>query len=117
MKEKAKTFPVIQPDATGIDISSKEHFVAVNPGSDEHSIRSFGAFTEDLHAIAAWLKHCKVNTVAMEAAGIYRVSLFLVLQEAGFEVVLVNARHVKNVRGKKTDMSDAEWIRQLHKPS
>lgn len=114
MKEKAKAFPVIQPDAAGIDISSKEHFVAVNPDSDRMPIRSFGAFTEDLHAIAAWLKECRVTTVAMEATGIYWISLFLVLEEAGFEVVLVNARHVKNVRGKKTDMSDAEWIRQLH---
>jgi transposase len=71
-------------------------------------------FTDDLHAIASFLKECEVDTVAMEASGIYWISLFLVLEEAGFEVVLVNAKHVKNVRGKKTDMSDAEWIRQLH---
>ncbi len=114
MKEKKNVLPVIQPDAAGIDISSKEHFVAVNPERDDKPIRRFGAFTEELHAIAAWLKECKVNTVAMEATGIYWLSLFLVLEEAGFEVLLVNARHVKNVRGKKTDMSDAEWIRQLH---
>lgn len=114
MKEKRSAFPVIQPDAAGIDISSKEHFVAVNPERDDSPIRCFGAFTEDLHAIAAWLKKCNVNTIAMEATGIYWISLFLVLEEAGFEVLLVNARHVKNVRGKKTDMSDAEWIRQLH---
>ena len=114
MKEKKNGLPVIEPDAAGIDISSKEHFVAVNPDRVDNPIRSFGAFTEDLHAIAAWLKECKVNTIAMEATGIYWLSLFLVLEEAGFEVLLVNARHVKNVRGKKTDMSDAEWIRQLH---
>lgn len=114
MRKKRSAFPVIQPDAAGIDISSKEHFVAVNPERDDKPIRCFGAFTEDLHAIASWLKKCKVNTVAMEATGIYWLSLFLVLEEAGFEVLLVNARHVKNVRGKKTDMSDAEWIRQLH---
>jgi len=114
MKEKKNGLPVIEPDAAGIDISSKEHFVAVNPDRVDNPIRSFGAFTEDLRAIAAWLKECKVNTIAMEATGIYWLSLFLVLEEAGFEVLLVNARHVKNVRGKKTDMSDAEWIRQLH---
>jgi transposase len=114
MKEKKNAFPVIQPEAAGIDISSKEHYVAVNPARDIKPVRCFGAFTEDLHAIAEWLKQCKVSTVAMEATGIYWVSLFLVLEEAGFEVLLVNARHVKNVRGKKTDMSDAEWIRQLH---
>ena len=114
MREKRSSFPVIQPDAAGIDISSKEHFVAVNPGCDDQPIRSFGSFTDDLRAIAEWLKTCRVTTVAMEATGIYWVSLYLVLEEAGFEVMLVNARHVKNVRGKKSDVSDAEWIRQLH---
>ncbi|MGB4776399.1 MAG: IS110 family transposase [Daejeonella sp.] len=114
MKEKRNGLPVIQPDAAGIDISSTEHYVAVNPERDDNPIRCFGAFTEDLHAISGWLKECNVQTVAMEATGIYWLSLFLVLEEAGFEVLLVNARHVKNVRGKKTDMSDAEWIRQLH---
>lgn len=107
-------FPVLYPNAAGIDIASKEHFVAVNPEVDENPIRSFGSFTEDLHAIATWLTRCKVNTVAMEATGIYWVSLYLILEEAGFEVVLVNAKHVKNVRGKKSDAKDADWIRQLH---
>jgi len=115
MKErKTKAFPIIYPNAAGIDISSKEHYVAVNPDSTKVPIRAFGCFTEDLHSIAEWLKECKVNTVAMEATGIYWVSLFLVLEEAGFDVVLVTAKHVKNVRGKKTDVSDADWIRQLH---
>ncbi len=114
MKEKKNGLPVIQPDAAGIGISSKGHYVAVNPERDDEPIRCFGSFTEDLHAICRWLKEFKVQTVAMEATGIYWLSLFLVLEEAGFEVLLVNAKHVKNVRGKKTDMSDAEWIRQLH---
>ncbi len=115
MKEKkSMAFPIIYPNAAGIDISSKEHYVAVNPGSSEEPIKAFGSFTEDLKAIAMWLKECKVDTVAMEATGIYWVSLFLVLEEAGLDVVLVTAKHVKNVRGKKTDVSDAEWIRQLH---
>ncbi|MEI6529839.1 MAG: IS110 family transposase [Candidatus Falkowbacteria bacterium] len=113
-KEKTtKAFPIIYPNAAGIDISSKEHYVAVNPKNKE-PIRSFGCFTENLKEIAMWLKQCKVNTVAMEATGIYWVSLFLILEQEGFDVVLVNAKHVKNVHGKKTDMSDAEWIRQLH---
>ncbi|MBK6824319.1 MAG: transposase [Saprospiraceae bacterium] len=105
---------MIYPNAAGIDISSKEHYVAVNPESTEKPIRAFGAFTEDLHALVVFLKECKVDTVAMEATGIYWVSLFLVLEDAGFDVVLVTAKHVKNVRGKKTDVSDADWIRQLH---
>lgn len=115
MKEKkSKAFPIIYPNAAGIDISSKEHFVAVNPDSSDTPIRSFGSFTEDLHSIAEWLKECNVDTVAMEATGVYWVSLFLVLEKAGFDVVLVTAKHVKNVREKKTDVSDSDWIRQLH---
>ncbi len=114
MKAKAKAFPIIHPNAAGIDISSKEHYVSVNPLSSDKPIRAFGSFTEDLHAISAWLKECKVDTVAMEATGIYWVSLFLILEEAGFDVILVTAKHVKNVRGKKTDVSDSDWIRQLH---
>jgi transposase len=115
MKEKnAKAFPIIYPNAAGIDIASKEHYVAVNPNVNPNPIRVFGSFTEDLRQLAIWLKECKVDTVAMEATGIYWVSLFLVLEQEGFDVVLVTAKHVKNVRGKKTDVSDAEWIRQLH---
>ena len=115
MKEKKeKGFPIIYPNAAGIDISSKEHYVAVNPEYHDHPIRAFGSFTEDLYSIAAWLKECNVDTVAMEATGIYWISLFLVLEEAGFDVLLVTAKHVKNVRGKKTDVSDSDWIRQLH---
>lgn len=115
MKEKkSKAFPIIYPNAAGIDISSKEHYVAVNPDSCDTPIKAFGSFTEDLHSIASFLKECNVDTVAMEATGIYWVSLFLVLEDAGFDVVLVTAKHVKNVRGKKTDVSDSDWIRQLH---
>jgi transposase len=114
MNANEKAFPVMFPDAAGIDISSREHYVAVNATRDKTPVRCFATFTEDLHQIVDWLRACKVETIAMEATGIYWVSLFLLLEEAGFEVVLVNAKHVKNVRGKKTDMSDAEWIRQLH---
>lgn len=113
MKKKSG-FPILYPNAAGIDISSKEHYVAVNPSVDDQPIRAFGCFTEDLHAIALWLSECKVDTVAMEATGIYWVSLYLILEEAGFNVVLVNAKHVKNVSGKKSDVKDSEWLRQLH---
>ncbi len=116
MKEKkgSNVLPTMYPNAAGIDISSKEHFIAVNPDIHKEPIRSFGGFTEDLYSIAKWLKEHNVDTVAMEATGVYWISLFLVLEEAKFDVILVNAKHVKNVRGKKTDASDAEWIRQLH---
>jgi len=113
MKNK-NGFPIVYPHAAGIDIASREHYVAVNPQADPQPIRSFGCFSEDLHAIAEWLLSCRVDTVAMEATGIYWVSLYLILEQAGLHPVLVNARQVKNVSGKKTDVKDAEWIRQLH---
>src|SRR4051812_28730256 len=112
--KKQSGFPILHPNAAGIDIASREHYVAVNPNAAERPIRSFGAFTEDLYAIANWLLECDVDTVAMEATGIYWVSLYLILEEVGLHVVLVNAKHVKNVSGKKSDVKDAEWIRQLH---
>src|SRR3982751_3647597 len=114
MKKKKSGFPVLYPNAAGIDVASKEHYVAVNPDVDDRPIRAFSCFTDDLHAIAQWLLECKVDTVAMEATGIYWVSLYLILEDAGLHVVLVNAKHVKNVTGKKSDIKDAEWIRQLH---
>ena len=113
MKKKSG-FPILYPNAAGIDVASREHYIAVNPEVDEHPIRSFGCFTEDLYSIANWLLECGVDTVAMEATGIYWISLYLILEQAGLNVFLVNAKHVKNVSGKKSDVKDAEWIRQLH---
>jgi transposase len=113
-KTKTDIIPVLYENAAGIDISSTEHYVAVNPSKFQPSVRAFGSFTENLLEMVDWLKECNVSTIAMEATGIYWVSLYLALEEAGFEVMLVTAKHVKNVRGKKTDVSDAEWIRQLH---
>ncbi len=107
-------FAMLNADAAGIDIGSKEHWVAVPEGRDQQPVRRFGSFTEDLHAIAAWLKQCKITTVAMESTGVYWIPLFLVLEEYGFEVFLVNAKHVKNVSGKKTDEKDCRWIQRLH---
>ncbi|HEX4372860.1 MAG TPA: IS110 family transposase [Puia sp.] len=113
MKQKIKGIPVLHADAAGIDIANRVHYVAVNPAND-NPVRSFGTFTEDLQSLVAWLISCGVTTVAMEATGVYWVNVFLLIEQAGIEVVLVNAKHVKNVTGKKTDMTDAEWIRQLH---
>lgn len=104
---------MLYPNAAGIDIASRMHYVAVNPTHDK-PVRCFGTFTEDLQELVSWLISCRVTTVAMEATGVYWISLFLMLEEAGIEAILVNAKHVKNVTGKKTDMTDAEWIRQLH---
>lgn len=106
--------PVVNPDAAGIDVSATMHAVAVPPGRDDVNVKEFGAFTEDLLTIAEWLKKCEVTKVAMESTGVYWKQLYLVLIEHGFEVALVNAKHVKNVTGRKTDMDDAQWIQKLH---
>jgi hypothetical protein len=108
------TMPIVNADAAGIDVAASMHTVAVRPGADKVTVREFGAFTEDLYEIATWLKSCSVTTVAMESTGVYWKQLYLVLIEQGFEVALVNASHVKNVSGKKTDMEDAIWIQKLH---
>lgn len=113
-KKNVVEFDLLNPDAAGIDIGSKEHYVCVPKGRDTHHVQKFGSFTQDLYAIAGWLTKCKVRTVAMESTGVYWIPLFLILEEHGFEVALINAKHVKNVSGKKTDEADCQWIQRLH---
>ena len=110
----AVSMPIVNPDAAGVDISATMHAVAVPPDRDEVCTREFGAFTQDLISIAEWLKKCRITTVAMESTGVYWKPLYTVLLEYGFSVALVNARHVKNVTGRKNDMDDARWIQKLH---
>jgi transposase len=105
---------VINPTAAGIDVSDKEMMVAYPINSEQLEVRAFECYTRDLHEIAKKLKASGVTSIAMESTGVYWVSLFLVLQDYGFEVYLVNAKHVKNVTGRKDDESDAEWIQKLH---
>ena len=100
--------------AAGIDVGSTEHFVAVPEGLDEHPVQSFSGFTRDLEQLADWLVRIGVETVAMESTGIYWIPLFEILEERGLEVLLVNARHVKNVTGRKSDVLDCQWLQQLH---
>lgn len=104
----------INPNAAGIDIGAAEIYVAVPPDRDEESVRSFETFTADLHRLADWLEACQIDTVAMEATGVYWIPLFEILEARGFQVFLVNARHLKNVSGRKTDVLDCQWIQQLH---
>lgn len=104
----------INPSTAAIDIGSTMHMAAVNPNSTELPIRSFGTFTHDLHDLADWFKTCGVTSVAMESTGVYWIPAFEILEQHGFEVILVNARYAKNVPGRKTDVSDAAWLRQLH---
>lgn len=100
--------------AAGIDIGSRSHFVAVPVGCDSESVGEFQSFTSDLHELANWLEKCKVTTVAMESTGVYWIPLYELLESRGFEVHLVDARHVKNVTGRKTDVLDCQWLQQLH---
>lgn len=111
---KQDGFQLVHPNAAGIDVGSRMHYVAVSPGRDAEPVRKFGSFTADLHEIAKWLKKCNVDTVAMESTGVYWIQLYLVLEAYGLEVFLVNARHVKNVSGRKSDVLDCQWILQLH---
>jgi transposase len=113
-KSGSSSFPMINKDAAGIDIGSEEHWVAVPEDRDEEPVRSFGCFTADLHAMARWLKKCGVTTVAMESTGVYWIPCYQILEQHGFEVKLVNARHVKNVPGRKSDVSDCQWLQRLH---
>jgi transposase len=100
--------------AAGIDVGANSHFVAVPEGCDEEPVREFKTFTADLYALANWLKQCGIKTVAMESTGVYWIPVFELLEEKGFEVKLVDARQVKNVSGRKTDVLDCQWIQQLH---
>jgi transposase len=105
----------INPTAAGIDCGATAHYVAVSPDADPKPIRSFTTYTADLQRLADWLKDCGVTTVAMEATGVYWIPIYEILEERGIEVLLVNAHHVKNVSGRKSDVADCEWLRQLHR--
>ncbi len=113
-KDNEQKFGVINTDAAGIDIGSREHYVCVPTDRDSKNIRTFGAFTQDLKEMVAWLKQCSIKTIAMESTGVYWIPLFQILETSGFEVKLVNARHVKNVPGRKTDVEDCQWLQRLH---
>jgi transposase len=106
----------INLNAAGIDIGSEEHWAAVPPGRDPEGkdVRRFEAFSGDLCALADWLKQCGIETVAMESTGVYWIALYELLVERNFEVLLVDARRVKNVPGRKTDVLDCQWLQELH---
>lgn len=100
--------------AAGIDVGSEEHWVAVSADADPEPVRRFGAFTGELHRLADWLQQCGVETVVMESTGVYWIPLYELLQARGFEVWLVDARQLKNVPGRKTDVGDCQWAQTLH---
>jgi len=104
----------INAHAAGIDVGASEIYVAVPKGAVSETVRTFPTFTADLEDCAAWLKRCRVTSVAMESTGVYWIPLFEILESRGLEVCLVNARHLKNVPGRKTDVLDCQWLQQLH---
>lgn len=113
----AAKLPLVNPHAGGIDIGSVEHYVCVPEDAvpeGESNVRSFGAFTRDLDRLVEWLQACGVKTVAMESTGVFWIPLAQKLEAAGIEMVLVNARHLKYVPGRKTDLKDCQWLQQLH---
>ena len=106
--------PVINAGAAGIDVGAREIYVAVPADRDPEAVRTFATFTPDLIQLADWLAACEVTTVAMEATSVYWMPLFTILEERGIEVCLVNARHLRRVPGRKTDVVDCEWLQYLH---
>jgi len=113
-KERGRRLEVTNPNAAGIDIGSASHYVAVPPDRDDEPVREFKSFTVDVHKLADWLQACGVDTVAMESTGVYWIPVYEILERRGFTVLLVNARHVKNVAGRKSDVLDCQWLQQLH---
>lgn len=114
IKDKTRTLRVHHLDAAGIDIGSDEHWVAVPADRAEKSVMPFRTFTSDLQRLADWLKKCGIRTVAMESTGVYWIPVYELLEERGFEVLLVNAAHARNVPGRKSDVLDCQWLQELH---
>src|ERR1700730_11168164 len=104
----------LNPNSAGVDIGATEIYIDVPVDRDPQRVRHFSTFTEDLHAAADWLKSCNIETVAMESTGVYWIPFFQILEARGFQVFLVNARHVQNVPGRKSDVSDCQWLQYLH---
>lgn len=105
---------VIHPNAAGIDVGNSAHYVAVRPDRDPDSVRRFDCFTADLHRLADWLQQCGVTTVALQSTGVYWLPLYDILDGRGLEVYLVNARHTKNLPGRKSDVQESQWLMKLH---
>jgi transposase len=112
-QNKKIALPVLNPDAAGIDIGATEIYVAVPTDRTPEPVRMFATFTQDLNGLADWLQQCGVHTVAMESTGVYWIPLMQILEIRGLEVCLVNAKHVKNVPGRRTDVSDCQWLQYL----
>lgn len=113
-KSGIENLNAIHANAAGIDIGATEIYIAVPGNRSDDPVRRFDTFTDDLHDAARWLKSCNIDSIAMESTGVYWIPVFQILDAYGFEVILVNARHVKNVPGRKTDVQDCQWLQYLH---
>ena len=109
-----KALEIVHPDAAGIDVGGSEHWVAINPERDPEPVRCFGCFTADLREMAVWLVEKGVRSVALQSTGVYWMPVLEVLEQHGLEVYLVNARHTKNVPGRKSDAQECQWLLKLH---
>jgi transposase len=109
-----EAMPVIYPNAAGLDIGSTEIMVAIPPDREGQTVRGFGTYTPDLRELADWLAESGVTHVAMESTGVYWIPIYELLEERGFEVIVVNARHIKTPPGRKSDVKDCQWIQRLH---
>jgi len=105
---------IVHSNAGGIDVGNESHFVAVPADRDANPVREFGCWTAALNEMAEWLKSCRIETVAMQATGVYWIALYDILEQHGIRVVLVNAQHTKNVPGRKTDVQECQWLMKLH---
>ena len=114
MQYEHLSLEVIHPDAAGIDIGNESHYAAVPPSRDSQPVRRFGCTTGELKTMANWLKQCRIRTVAMQSTGVYWIAVYDILEQAGLEVYLVNARDTKNLPGRKSDVQESQWLMKLH---
>src|SRR2546427_3563279 len=105
---------IIHPNAGGIDVGNESHFAAVPADRDAQPVQEFGSWTADLHRMGKWLQSCRIDTVVVQATGVYWIPLYDILTEHGIRVVLVNAQHTKNVPGRKSDVQESQWLMKLH---
>ena len=104
---------VVHPDAAGIDIGNESHYVAVPPTRDSQPVRRFGCTTSELKEMSVWLKQCAIRTIALQSTGVYWIAVYDILEQAGFEVYLVNANQTKNLPGRKSDVQESQWLMKL----
>lgn len=114
MQSDDLSLDVVHPNAAGIDIGNVSHYVAVPPDRDSQAVRCFGCTTADLRVMADWLNQCGIQTVATQSTGVYWIAVFDILEGAGFEVYLVNARDTRNLPGRKSDVQESQWSMKLH---